>query len=165
MSKTILPMFSCGSFMISGLTFKSVIHFEFLFIFVIFQSLKCVWHFETLWTAAPGFFVFHYLLEFAQTHVHWVGYAIQPSDPLGPLLLLPSVCPSIRVFSNELVFASGGQIIEKKKKASISPFQLTLANRYYQPLGYRKDCPIRGSDQLLLHSFYLVYNSGKCNFV
>ena len=29
-----------------------------------------------------GFPVHHYLLEFAQTHVHWVGDAIQPSNPL-----------------------------------------------------------------------------------
>ena len=27
-------------------------------------------------------FHFHYLLELAQTHVHWVGDAIQPSHPL-----------------------------------------------------------------------------------
>ena len=26
----------------------------------------------------------HYLPEFAQTHVHWVGDAIQPSHPLSP---------------------------------------------------------------------------------
>ena len=32
----------------------------------------------------PGFPVLHYLLEFAQTHVHWVGDAIQPSHPLPP---------------------------------------------------------------------------------
>ena len=31
----------------------------------------------------------------------WVGDAIQPSHPLLSLLLLPSVFPSIRVFSNE----------------------------------------------------------------
>ena len=35
----------------------------------------------TLWTAA-GSLVFHYLPEFAQIHVHWVGNAIQPSHPL-----------------------------------------------------------------------------------
>ena len=42
----------------------------------------------------------HQLPEFTQTHVHWVGDAIQPSDPL----LSPSpapVPPRIRVFSNE----------------------------------------------------------------
>ena len=49
----------------------------------------------------PGFPVLHYLPEFAQTHVHPVGDAIQPSHPLSPLLLLPSIFPSIRVFSNE----------------------------------------------------------------
>ena len=32
----------------------------------------------------PGFPVLHYLLEFAQTHVHWVGDAIQPSHSLSP---------------------------------------------------------------------------------
>ena len=32
--------------------------------------------------STPGFPVFYYLPEFAQTHVHWVGYAIQPSHPL-----------------------------------------------------------------------------------
>ena len=32
----------------------------------------------------PGFPVLHYLPEFAQTHVHWVGDAIQPSYPLSP---------------------------------------------------------------------------------
>ena len=26
----------------------------------------------------------HYLPEFAQTYVHWIGYAIQPSHPLSP---------------------------------------------------------------------------------
>ena len=46
--------------------------------------------------------VFHYVLEFAQTHVHWVSDAIQPYLILcHPLLLLPSIFPSIRVFSNE----------------------------------------------------------------
>ena len=33
----------------------------------------------------PGFPVLHYLPEFAQTYVHWVGDAIQPSHPLSPL--------------------------------------------------------------------------------
>ena len=32
-----------------------------------------------------GFFVLHYLPEFAQTHVHCVDDAIQPSHPLLPV--------------------------------------------------------------------------------
>ena len=35
----------------------------------------------------PGYSVLHYLLEFAQIDVHWVGDATQPSHPL----LLPSL--------------------------------------------------------------------------
>ena len=36
--------------------------------------------------STPGFPVLHYLPEFAQTHVHWVSDAIQPSPPLLPLV-------------------------------------------------------------------------------
>ena len=49
----------------------------------------------------PGFSVLHCLLEFAQTYVHRVIDAIQPPHPLPPLLLLPSIFSSIRVFSNK----------------------------------------------------------------
>ena len=34
--------------------------------------------------STPGFPVLHHLLEFAQTHVHWVDDAIQSSHPLSP---------------------------------------------------------------------------------
>ena len=51
--------------------------------------------------STPGFPVLHCLLEFAQTHVHWVGEAIQPSHPLLP----PSPALGLsqhQVFSSEL---------------------------------------------------------------
>ena len=51
----------------------------------------------------PGFPVLHQFLKLAQTYVHRVGDAIQSSYPLSPLLLLPSIFPSIRVFSKESV--------------------------------------------------------------
>ena len=51
---------------------------------VVVQSLKL---FLTLCDpmdySTPGFPVLHHLLEFAQTHVHRVGDAIQPSHPLS----------------------------------------------------------------------------------
>ena len=44
---------------------------------------QSVWLFGTPWLHARlGFPVLHYLPEFAQTHVHWVSDAIQPSHPL-----------------------------------------------------------------------------------
>ena len=49
----------------------------------------------------PGLPVHHQLPKFTQTHVHWVGDAIQSSHPLPSPLLLTSIFPSIRVFSNE----------------------------------------------------------------
>ena len=54
--------------------------------------------------STPGLPVHHQLPKFTQTHAHRVGDAIQPSHPLCPLLLLPPIPPSIRVFSNESTF-------------------------------------------------------------
>ena len=51
--------------------------------------------------STPGLPVHHQLWEFTQTHVHWVSDAIYHLILCCPLLLLPSVFPSIRVFSNE----------------------------------------------------------------
>ena len=50
--------------------------------------------------STPGLPVHHQLLEFTQTHAHWVGDAIQSSHPLSSPSS-PSIFPSIRVFSNE----------------------------------------------------------------
>ena len=44
------------------------------------------------------------LPEIAQIHDSWVGDAIQHLILCFPLLLLPSVFPSIRIFSSESVF-------------------------------------------------------------
>ena len=52
----------------------------------------------------PGFPILHHLPEFAQIYVI---ESVMPSNHLilyGPLLLPPSIIPSIRVFSNESVF-------------------------------------------------------------
>ena len=51
--------------------------------------------------STPGFSVLHHLPELAQTHVHWVDDAIQPSHHLTPSSPLAPIFPSIRIFSNE----------------------------------------------------------------
>ena len=52
--------------------------------------------------STPGLPVHHQLPEFTQTHVHQVGDATSSHLILcHPLLLLPPIPPSIRVFSNE----------------------------------------------------------------
>ena len=47
---------------------------------VAIQSLRCVRLCNPMNCSTSGFPVLHYLLEFIQTHDHWVGDAIQPRD-------------------------------------------------------------------------------------
>ena len=51
--------------------------------------------------STPGFPVLHHLPDLAQTHVHWVGDAIQLSCPLSSPSHPAFYLSSIRVFSNE----------------------------------------------------------------
>ena len=58
-----------------------------------------------------------------KTHVHQVNDAIQPSDPLHPLLL-PSVFPSIRVFSNESFIRIRWSRFGASASASVLPMDI-----------------------------------------
>ena len=82
--------------------------------------------------STPGLLVHHQLLEFTQTHVHQVGDAIQPSHPLLPLLLSPSIFLSIRIFSNESVLR-----IRWPKYWSVS-FSISPSNEYSGLISFRK---------------------------
>ena len=59
--------------------------------------------FDSVDCSTPGFPVLHYLLEFAQTHIHWVGDAIHHLILCHPLLLLPLSFPAFRVFSESVL--------------------------------------------------------------
>ena len=49
------------------------------------KSLKsCPTPYDPMTCSTPGFPVLHQFLELAQTHVHRVSDAIQPSHPLSP---------------------------------------------------------------------------------
>ena len=60
------------------------------------------------------------------------GDAIQPSHPLSSPSPLPSIFPSIRGFSNEQLFASGGQSIG----VSASTSALPMNTQDWSPLGW-----------------------------
>ena len=81
----------------------------------------------------PGFPVHYQLLQLAQTHVLRIGDATQPSHPLSSLLLLPSILPSIRVFSNESVLH-----IRCPKYWSFS-FSISPSNEYSGLISLRMD--------------------------
>ena len=66
------------------------------------QSLSRVQLFVTPLTAACQVSLSFTISQIYSNHVCWVGDSIQPSHPLSPVLLLSSIFPSIRVFSNVL---------------------------------------------------------------
>ena len=80
----------------------------------------------------PGYPVHHQLLGLAQTYVHQVHDAIH-LILFHPLLLLPSVFPSRRVFSNESVLC-----IRWPKDWSFS-FSISPSNEYSGLISFRMD--------------------------
>ena len=70
-----------------------------------FSSLtqSCLTLCDPMDCSTPGLPVHHQLLEVAQTHFHRVSGATNHLILCRPLLLLPSIFPSIRVFSTESV--------------------------------------------------------------
>ena len=72
----------------------------------------------------PGFPVLHCLLEFAQTHVHWVSDAIQPSHPLSFPSLLAFHLSQLESFPMSQLFSSGGQSFGASASASVLPMNI-----------------------------------------
>ena len=94
------------------------------------QSLSCV---QLMDYSTPGFSVHHQLPELTQTHVHLVDV---PSNHLilcCSLLLVPSIFPSIRVFSNESALC-----IRWPKYWSFS-FSISPSNEYSGLISFRMD--------------------------
>ena len=97
----------------------------------------------------PGFPILHYLPEFAQSQVHWVGDAIQQSH-LWPLPL--SSClqsfPASRSFPMSQLFASSGQ-----SRTSASSAVLPINTQGWFPLG------LTGLNSSLSKGFSRVFSS------
>ena len=118
----------------------------------------------------PGFPVLHQIPELVQTHVLWVGDAIQPSRPLSS----PSVFPSIRVFSDE----SALHIRWPEKNAILPPFSLEtdLLKSYHPPLDHLLTAYEKTADRVytnLISSMFITLlimilklsSLNKCNFL
>ena len=65
------------------------------------QFLSCITLCDPMNCSILGFPVLQYLPEFSPTHVHQVSVPSNHFIFCRPLLLLPSIFPSIRVFSSE----------------------------------------------------------------
>ena len=102
--------------------------------FISVQSLSCVWLFATPWTAACQ-------ASLSITNSRSLPKlmsieSVMPSNHLilcRPLLLLPPIPPSIRVFSNESVL-----LIRWPKYRSFS-FSISLSNEYTGLISFRMD--------------------------
>ena len=120
--------------------------------------------------STPGLPVHHQLQEFTQTHVHRV--LVMPSSHLilcHPLLLLPPIPPSIRVFSNESTllkrwpkyWSFSFSIIPSKEISGLISFRMHWLDLLVVQ-GTLKSLPQHHSSKvsILLHSaFFIVQRS------
>ena len=89
----------------------------------------CPTHCSPVNYSMPGLPVHHQLLEFTQTHVHWVGDAFQPSHPLSP----PSP-PAFSLSQHQGQFFTSGDPQYWSFSFSISP-----SNEYLGLVSVRMD--------------------------
>ena len=82
--------------------------------------------------STPSLPVHHQLLEFTQTHVHWVRDAIQPSHPL------PSPSPPFFNLSHQGLFQWVSSRIRGPKYWSFS-FNISPTNKHPELISFRKD--------------------------
>ena len=94
---------------------------------------SCLTLCDTMGCSISDLPVLHCLPQFAQTHVHWVDGAIQPSHPLSSPFPPAFIFPSIRVFSNYSVLC-----IWCPKYWSFS-FSISPCNEYSGLISFRMD--------------------------
>ena len=103
----------------------------------------------------PGLPVHHQLPEFTQTHVHWVGDAIQPSHPLSS----PSP-PTFNPSQHQGLFNESALRISWPKYWSFS-FSISPSSEYSGPISFRMDwldlLAVQGTLKSLLHTTVLKH--------
>ena len=99
---------------------------------VIVQLLSHIWCFDSLNCSMLGFPILQYFPEFVQTHIHWT---ISSNHVIlcHPLLLLPSIFPSIRVSFNESALC-----IRWPKYWNFN-FSISPSNEYSDLISFRID--------------------------
>ena len=111
-----------------------ILHFKDLFILlcvaissVQFSSIthSCLTLCDPMDCSTPGLPVHHQLLEFTETHVHWVGDYIQPSHPLSP----PSL-PAFNVSQHQGLFK---RVSSSYQGAKVMEFQVQHQSFQWTP--------------------------------
>ena len=77
---TVIPVVKvfCKQWTLYIILFSHIIFIWYLFLLLLFSHSVVSDSLRPMDCSIPGFPVLHYILEFAQTHVHWVGDAVQP---------------------------------------------------------------------------------------
>ena len=96
--KEIFTYWGCLAYTWLGLNFKltSTVCLQFSSV-----TQSCLTLCDPMNRSTPGLPLHHQHPECTQTHLHWVGDAIQPYHPLSSPSPPGPIFPSIRVFSNE----------------------------------------------------------------
>ena len=114
--------------MVSHLLFLGSLHEDGKFSSV---ARSCLILWDPMNCCMPGFPVHHQLLEFTQTHVHWVDGAIQPSHPLSS----PSP-PALYLSQHQGLFKWVTLSIRWPKYWSFS-FNISPSNEYSGLISFR----------------------------
>ena len=110
-------------------------HLSILFKITQFSSVaqSCLTLCNPMDHSTPGLPVHHQLLEFIQTHVHWVGDAIQPSHPhVVPFSSCTKSFPASGSFPVNQFFTLHGQSIGVLASKSVLP----VNTQDWSPLGW-----------------------------
>ena len=111
----------CSAFFMVQLQFSSV-------------AQSCLTHYDSpMDCSTPGYHVHQQLPEFTQTHVHWVGDAIQPSHPLSA----PSP-PAFNLSQHQGLFQWVSSSHQWPKYWSFS-FNISPSNEYSGLISFRMD--------------------------
>ena len=94
---------------------------------------SCPTHWDPMDCSTPGLPVHHQLLEFTQTHVHWIGDAIQPPHPV----LSPSP-PAFNLSQHQGLSNESLLCIRWPKYWSFS-FNISPSNEYSGLISFRMD--------------------------
>ena len=127
----------CWWLKLGGDNFKFIILFLYIYItYKYFLSVQSVQSRPTpcdpMECSTAGFPVHHQLPELTQTHVHWLGDAIQPSHPLSSLSSHLQSFPASGFFHMSQFFTSGGQRIGVSASTSVFP----VNTQEWFPLGW-----------------------------
>ena len=102
--------------------------------------------------STPGFPVLHYLLEFAQTHVHWVSDATQPAHPLSP----PS--PAFNLSQHQGLFQWVSSLHQVAKLLELQlqhqSFQWIFRVDWFVPLAVQRISKVFSNSTVQKHQFF-----------